>query len=193
MVSKKPKTVLYRRKREQKTNYNKRLKLLKSGRNRLVVRFSNKAIYAQMVQFTTKGDKVIISLNSLALKKLGWNYSCKNLPAAYLTGLLLGRKALEKKNKEAILDIGNKIPMQKGRIYAFLQGVIDAGMDVPHGEGIFPDKERLAGRHIQDYAAKAAEKSAQYLKNKAQLEDITKVFEQVKENLLKANFQSSRK
>ena len=64
MVSRKPRTVPYRRKRENKTNYLKRLKLLISRKGRLVVRFTNKRVLAQLVEFTSKGDKVLVGVDS---------------------------------------------------------------------------------------------------------------------------------
>ena len=149
MASRKPKAVLYRRKREKRTNYSKRLKLLLSKKPRLVVRFTNKKIIAHVVEFDAYGDKTIVGVNSFTLKKNGWNYSCKNIPAAYLTGLLLGKKALGKGCKEAILDVGFKTPKHKGRVYAFLKGVLDGGLNIPHKEeDIFPEENRIHGEHI---------------------------------------------
>ena len=184
MTTKKPRTVLYRRKRENKTNYTKRLRILSSKKSRLAVRFSNQKIYAQIIDFTTKGDKVLVGMDSSKLKEFGWNYSYKNIPAAYLTGLLFGKKVLETGKKEAIFDIGKKYPSYKGKIYAFLKGVIDSGMDIPHGtEEIFPSEERLSGKHIKEYAAKAGEKFTKYLKNNAQAVKISEIFEQVKQKI----------
>ncbi len=149
---------MYRRKRERKTNYAKRLKLLMSRKKRLVVRFSNKKILAQVVEFTPNGDKVLTAVDSSALKKLGWTYSGKNIPAAYLTGLLLGKKALAEGHKEAILDIGDRLSLHKGKVFAFLKGVLDSEMEVSHGsDDIFPDEERLTGKHIKDHAEKMTE------------------------------------
>ena len=51
MATKKPKTVAYRRKREGKTNYKKRLSLLLSQKNRVVVRFTQTQIIGQVVSF----------------------------------------------------------------------------------------------------------------------------------------------
>ena len=96
MTSRKPETVSYRRKREQKTDYTKRMQLLVSRKPRVVVRITNKHIIAQLVEFTTSGDKVLVGVNSSDLKEQGWLYSCKNIPAAYLTGLLLGKAAQKK-------------------------------------------------------------------------------------------------
>ena len=192
MASKKPKPVLYRRKRERKTRYSKRLKLLLSGKLRLVVRITNQKVIAQLVEFTPQGDKVIVGVDSFALKKLGWNYSGNNFPAAYLTGLLLGKKALEKEIKEAILDTGFKAPLKKGKFYAFLKGVLDSGFEVPHGtEEVFPDEERISGKHIEVYATKLKENKELYerqfakcLKSKVEPEQISVLFEKIKQKIM---------
>ena len=80
MASKKPKTVYNRRKRNQKTDYNQRLRLLLAHKLRLVVRVTNTRIIAQIVEFSAKGDIIHVGLDSSALNKYGWNYSCKNFP-----------------------------------------------------------------------------------------------------------------
>ena len=186
----KPRTVLYRRKREQKTNYKRRLKLLMSRKTRLVVRFTNQRVIAQLVTFDTKGDQVVLGVDSFALRKLGWSFSCKNFPAAYLTGFLLGKAALAKGQKEAILDTGSRSPLHKGKIYAFLKGSIDAGLQIPSTEEILPEEDRISGKHIQDYAIKLKDEQSvyekrfgQYLKNKVQPENIVQNFEQVKQKI----------
>ncbi len=192
MATRKPKPVRYRRKREGKTNYNKRLKTLLSRKSRLVVRITNQKLIGQIVNFTAKGDKVEIAIDSYSLKRLGWNYSGKNLPAAYLTGLSLGKKALSAGIKEAILDTGLVSPLIKSKIYAFLKGAIDAGLNVVHSDKIFPSEERISGQHVQDYAAQLKEKDsvayekqfAQYLKNKALPEKMVEVFNKVKNQIM---------
>ena len=176
MARNKPKTILYRRKREQKTNYTKRLKLLLSQKLRLVVRFTNQKVIAQLVEFTTSGDKVLVGIDSTALKEFGWQYSYKNFPAAYLTGLLLGKKAIEKGHKEAILDTGLKLVLKKGKIYAFLKGSLDSGMDVRHSDEILPDENRIKGKHIETYA--------QYLKSGSVPEGISSQFEKIKQKIM---------
>lgn len=192
MATRKPKTVVYRRKREQKTNYSKRLKLLLSGEKRLVVRFSNQKISTQLSEFTAKGDRILVAVDSLTLKKLGWGYSCKNFPAAYLTGLLMGKKVLEKGYQKVILDTGAKAPLHKGKVYAFLKGVVDAGLTIFYGdpEKIFPSEEFLTGRQIKSYAEQIKGKEeyqqrfAQYLKSNSGPEKITDTFEQVKKKIM---------
>ena len=157
MKAKRNITVLFRRKRQSKTDYNKRKRLLLSEQLRLVVRFTNKKVIAQLVSFTPKGDKVELALDSSELKKAGWNHSLKNLPSAYLTGILLAKKAQQKGFKEAILDTGLVTPQKKGKVYSFLKGVIDGGMEIPYGDDdVFPSPERLQGEHLTANKAQAA-------------------------------------
>ncbi|MCD6483032.1 MAG: 50S ribosomal protein L18 [Candidatus Aenigmarchaeota archaeon] len=144
-----------KRRRKFKTDYKKRLKLLLSGKPRLVVRRTNKYIIAQMVVSEEGEDKTIVGITSKVLRdKYGWKYSCKNLPAAYLTGLLIGKLALEKGIKEAILDIGLHRKTKGNRLFATLKGAVDAGLSVPHGEEILPDESRIKGEHIASYLEK---------------------------------------
>ena len=104
-------TVKYRRKREGKTHYKKRLEYLKSGKERLVIRRSNTQITLQIIKYQEDGDKVIATFPSKNLEKLGWKFSKKSLPAAYLAGLQLGKLAGAKGVKSAILDLGLQTPM----------------------------------------------------------------------------------
>ena len=82
-----------RRRRENKTNFRKRLKLLISRKPRLVVRRSLNNIRVQVEDYTPKGDATRAFAVSSELRKAGWKYSTDNLPAAYLTGLLCGVRA----------------------------------------------------------------------------------------------------
>ncbi len=150
MARKKPKTIPYKRKREGKTNYRKRLRLLLAKKPRAVIRITNKKIIIQLVDFKNTGDHVLIGIDSSALKKHGWNFSMKNLPAAYLTGFLFGKKALQKNIKEAVLDLGFKPPIKGNKVYACLKGALDAGLNIPHSKEVFPTEERISGKHIQN-------------------------------------------
>jgi large subunit ribosomal protein L18 len=164
MATRKPKTVLYRRKREGKTSYPKRLRLIKSGKSRLVVRITNQRVIGQIIDFTEKGDKIIAGVDSSSLKKEGWEHGNKNIPAAYLTGLMLGKKALKNGCKEAILDTGFKSFLKSGKIAAFLKGVVDSGLNVPHGEEkVFPTEDRLTGKHINEKLSADVDKIKQKL------------------------------
>ncbi len=169
-------TVKFRRKREGKTNYNKRLRMLLSGKPRLVIRKSLSNIYAQIVIYQKGGDSVLVSANSTELESHGWKLGCGNIPAAYLVGLLVAKKASKKSLNHAICDIG-LFPSSKGsRLYAALKGAIDGGLDVPHSDGILPDEKRLNGSHIADYAK---------ANNKPELAGITAQFDAAKANILK--------
>ncbi|MBW3004727.1 50S ribosomal protein L18 [Candidatus Woesearchaeota archaeon] len=155
-------TVAKRRKREGKTDYKKRIKLLMSKNPRLIIRKSLKNVSLQVIEFAPAGDKVILSVNSHDLKKLGWKANTNSLPAAYLCGYLLGTKALAKKVKECILDLGMQSSVKKGALFAALKGVIDAGLNVPHSENVFPDDKRIKGEHIANYAKSLKENKEKY-------------------------------
>ena len=148
MKMKKTYLMSHRRRREGKTDYQKRLRLLKSGEPRLVVKKSLKYISAQVTEFNGKGDKVLATATSRELKKLGWDFACDNLPAAYLTGLLIGKKSLDKKINDAVLDSGLYPSVRGSRIYAVVKGAKNAGLNVPVDEKILPSEERIKGEHI---------------------------------------------
>ena len=151
-------TVPYRRKREGKTNYKKRLELLKGKEHRLVIRRTNKHIIMQIVDYNPDGDKVIVGVSSKKLEGMGWKHSAKNMPACYLTGILLAKIAAEKKVKKAILDLGLQTPIKGSRLYAALKGAIDGGLNVPASEEVFPAEESLTGKHIEGNIAESFEK-----------------------------------
>ena len=109
---------------------------------------------AHIISYEPSGDKILLGVSSKQLQKQGWKYSCKNIPASYLTGLLLGQKAKENKIKEAILDLGLLTPIKGSRLYALLKGAIDSGLSVPCSEDIFPDESRISGDHISEKVAK---------------------------------------
>ena len=106
-------------------------------------------IYVQIVDYKLKGDVTVASANSRELKKYGWTHGTKNLPAAYLTGLLLGQKAKKLKIKEVILDLGRYTKMDGSRIYSAVKGLADAGtLQFSYDDKIFPNEKRLSGEHI---------------------------------------------
>ena len=143
--------VPFRRRREGKTDYRKRLKLLMSHKPRVVVRRSNSYLRIQLITTDKQGDRTFVDTTSKELRRYGYEGGGKNLPAAYLTGLLFGKKAIEAGFKEAILDIGLHTSVHGSRIFAALKGVIDSGMEVPHDPVVFPPEERIRGEHIASY------------------------------------------
>ena len=94
--------VKYRRRREGKTDYFARKKLIVQAKNkyntpkyRLVVRFTNKYVICQVVMSELSGDRCIAAANSKELTRYGVKAGYKNYPAAYATGLLCGRRVLD--------------------------------------------------------------------------------------------------
>lgn len=105
-----------RRRRSGKTDYYARRKLITQDKNkynspkyRLVVRFSNKYVLAQIVKATLKGDITICQAHSKELIKHGLSIGLKNYSAAYCTGLLVGRRLLQDLGLDEIYA-GNEDP-----------------------------------------------------------------------------------
>lgn len=144
--------VEYRRKRAGLTSYSKRLKLLKSGMPRFVVRKSNNAVVCQVVEYSENGDKTVAAATSLALKKYGYKAHTGNIPAAYLAGFMCGLKAKKNNVKEAILDTGLYRSTKGSRIYAALKGFADAGVKIAFDPKIVPDERVIQGYSIENYA-----------------------------------------
>ena len=95
--------VKYRRRREGKTDYRARKRLITQDKNkynspkyRLVVRLSNTRVICQIAYAEIDGDKVMAAAYSNELKRYGLSVGLKNYAAAYCTGLLVGRRLLKK-------------------------------------------------------------------------------------------------
>ena len=146
--------VPFRRRREGRTDYRVRSKLLRSAKPRAVVRKTLNQTIVQLVVADPAGDRVLATAQSLELKDHGWAAGTGNLPAAYLTGFLAGKKAAAKGITEAILDIGVQRPSKGGRLFAALQGLVDSGVAVPHSKDVLPAKDRLRGAHINEEVPK---------------------------------------
>lgn len=149
--------VPFRRRREGRTDYRHRAALLRGKLPRAVVRKSNRNITVQLVTYDDKGDKVLASAVSTELADMGWSKSGKSTPGAYLTGLLAGKRATEKGLESAVLDIGLREPVKGALIFAALKGLVDAGMDIPHSDKMFPSDDRVSGKHMKDAEAMFAE------------------------------------
>jgi large subunit ribosomal protein L18 len=140
--------VPFRRRREGKTDYRKRLRLVRSGKVRAVVRHSLKHTVVQLVRYDEKGDRIICCATTAQLKKLGWTGSTGNTPAAYLVGLLAGRKAAGQSVQEAVLDIGLLTPSKGSKVFATLKGLLDAGIKISHSKEVLPPDDRIRGKHL---------------------------------------------
>lgn len=140
-------STILRRLREEKTNYKKRKLILMSRRDFVTVQISNENTLVQVHKPQLTGDKVVASAHSRFLAQKGWKGSRKNVPAAYLTGYLAGKKALSKGSNDAILYSGTRRYTQ--RMAAALKGVIDAGLKIPADEEALPAQERINGDHLK--------------------------------------------
>jgi len=182
--------VPYRRRRENRTNYKKRLALIKSGISRFVVRQTNKKILVHFVNFDVKGDKTLVSADSSELESKGWMPQA-NTPSAYLTGALAAKKAISAGVKKAHLDIG-MATATKGRIlFAAAIGAKDAGLEIDIDKSVV-DEARINGTHISEYAkklesedkAKYEQYFARYTKRKIDVKNLPAVFEKTREAIL---------
>jgi large subunit ribosomal protein L5e len=95
--------VKYKRRRQGKTDYYARKRLITQAKNkynapkyRLVVRFTNKDVIVQIVTAELGGDKIFMAAYSHELKRYGIKYGLTNWAAGYATGLLCARRALKK-------------------------------------------------------------------------------------------------
>jgi len=95
--------VLKRRRREGKTDFRARRKMVRQDKNkfntrkyRLIVRFTNSKVICQVAYATIRGDMIVAAATSKELTKFGVPVGHKNYAAAYCTGLLAARRVLKK-------------------------------------------------------------------------------------------------
>ena len=144
---------IFRRRRIGKTDYRKRRGLIVGKQPLLAVRVSNKYVYCQILRTTASGDVTLCSSSSRDLAKgFGWKGSTKNLPAAYLTGYLLGKRATAKQIANALVYTGIGRFVHGSRITSAIQGARDAGLNLAVSEEILPEDNRRNGEHVAQYA-----------------------------------------
>ncbi|PHU16200.1 60S ribosomal protein L5-1 [Capsicum chinense] len=159
--------VKFKRRREGKTDYRARTRLINQDKNkyntpkyRLVVRFD---IVAQIVSASIAGDMILASAYAKELPRYGLEVGLTNYAAAYCTGLLLARRVLKKLEMDveyegnlevngedysvepaesrrpfrALLDVGLLRTTTGNRVFGALKGALDGGLDIPHSEKRF--------------------------------------------------------
>merc|ERR1712167_338008 len=127
---------------------------------RLVVRFTNRDIIAQIVSAKIVGDEVLTSAYAHELQKFGMpdKLGLTNYAASYCTGLLVARRALTKlgladkyagaeeddgpRPFKAVLDVGLKRTTTGSRSFGVMKGAADGGLLIPHNEKRFPGFDR---------------------------------------------------
>jgi len=161
----------FKRRREGKTDYYARKRLTVQDKNkyntpkyRIIVRFTNKDIIAQIAYSRIEGDVVVCSAYAHELPRYGVKLGLTNYAAAYATGLLLARRHLknlkldsvykgqEKADGEdynvekegdnpnpfmAVLDVGLARTTSGAKVFAVMKGATDGGIYVPHSETRF--------------------------------------------------------
>jgi large subunit ribosomal protein L5e len=160
--------VKYRRRREGKTDYRARLRLVVQDKNkyntpryRLVARFTNKDIVAQVVKANITGDEVVACAYAHELPKYGLKAGLTNYAAAYCVGLLCARRLLAKfgmadlykgveeatgedyQVEEAddgprpfvvVMDTGLKRTSTGSKVFSVMKGALDGGLEIPHSD-----------------------------------------------------------
>jgi large subunit ribosomal protein L18 len=153
-----------RRRRQGITDYRKRLALIKSGKPRIIVRKSLKHMRVQFIEYNEQGDRVLVSaLGSDLINEYKWNHATSTTPAAYLIGLLAGKRAKDAGINEGVFDIGRQVPVKGSKVFAAIKGVHDAGIECYAAEEKLPSEERILGKHLKD---KTISSDAKALKDK---------------------------
>ncbi|KAL1591013.1 Large ribosomal subunit protein uL18 [Cladosporium halotolerans] len=167
--------VKYARRRAGKTDYYARKRLITQAKNkynapkyRLVIRFTNRDIVAQIVTSEITGDKVFVSAYAHELKAYDITHGLTNWAAAYCVGLLVARRALvklgldkaftgveeadgeftetepaevdgeERRPFKCYLDVGLVRTSTGARVFGAMKGASDGGILIPHSEKRFP-------------------------------------------------------
>ncbi|MHA2141531.1 MAG: 50S ribosomal protein L18 [Candidatus Thorarchaeota archaeon] len=194
--------VKFRRRREGKTNYYRRKRLLQSRQSRFVVRKTNSRIIVQVIDAKVVGDTTIASAISSELESYGWTAGVANLPAAYLTGFLAALRAKARGIDTAIMDVGLHPPIPGSKLYAALKGALEAGLEVPHSPDVLPDESRTSGEHIvqsYQYVTEKKKDSHHFVKvgkRKTNVTTIPKQFAKAKKAMLeipKADLKKGKK
>lgn len=162
----------FRRRREGKTDYVQRKGLVSQHKSkygtpkyRLVVRFTNKDIIAQIVSSKLTGDAVLTCAYAHELPRYGITHGLTNWSAAYAVGLLAARRVLQKLKLDKTyvgvlepegeyeltqaveseprpfkvsLDIGLQRATTGAKVFGVLKGASDGGLFIQHKENRFP-------------------------------------------------------
>ena len=108
--------VKFRRRREGRTDYRQRKRLVCQAKNkyqspkyRLVVRFTNTQVICQIAYSLIDGDRILCQANSKELPRYGLKVGLKNYAAAYATGLLVARRLLQKVGLDDVYEGNTEI------------------------------------------------------------------------------------
>merc|ERR1711871_1597751 len=208
--------VKWRRRREGKTDYYARKRLINQEKNkyftpkfRLVVRFTNKDIIAQIVSAKIIGDEVLTCAYAHALTKLG--LADKYQATDEVSGDVYIVDELDDEGAphpfKAVLDVGLKRTTTGSRCFGVMKGAADGGLLIPHNEKRFPGYDRaskeydpevhkshIMGEHVGEYMTYLQEEDPgkyerqfkKFLAAGINGENISEMYEKVHEQI-KAN------
>ncbi|KAF1889853.1 hypothetical protein Lal_00025182 [Lupinus albus] len=159
--------VKFKRRRDGKTDYRARIRLINQDKNKYNTpkyRFvTNKDIIAQITSASIAGDNVLAAAYAHELPHFGLEVGLTNYAAAYCTGLLLARRVLKtleldeeyegnveatgedysvepaetRRPFRALLDVGLIRTTTGNRVFGALKGALDGGLDIPHSDKRF--------------------------------------------------------
>ncbi|KAG4938090.1 hypothetical protein JHK86_044231 [Glycine max] len=170
--------VKFKRRREGKTDYRARIRLINQDKNkyntpkyRFVVRFSNKDIVAQIISASIAGDIVLAAAYAHELPRYGLEVGLTNYAAAYCTGLLLARRVLKTLEMDEEYE-GN------------VEGALDGGLDIPHSDkrfaGFDKEKKELDAEILaEDEPEKYQSHFSEYIKRGIEADGIEALYKKV--------------
>merc|ERR1712079_579610 len=153
--------VKFRRRREGRTDYYARKRLVIQDKNkyntpkyRMIVRSSNTDVCCQIAYARLEGDIIICAAYSHELPRYGVKVGLTNYAAAYCTRTSTGAK-----------------------VFAALKGAVDGGLDIPHSEKRFPGydsegkelnadvhRQHIFGLHVAEYMKSLQEEDEEQFK-----------------------------
>ncbi|MGQ9780914.1 MAG: 50S ribosomal protein L18 [Nitrososphaeria archaeon] len=183
---------VYRRRREGKTDYRLRKKVVASRLPFVTIRVSNKNVLLQVIRAEPSGDVALGSVQSRQLQKFGWPFSRKSIPACYLCGLMLGLRVKDKVGSRAVVYMGVEPYIVGSRAAAAIKGLIDGGLKVEANPETFPDEEKIRGEHIVSYAKKLKasdldlynRRFSNYVREGVDVEELSSVFDKVRKAIV---------
>ena len=103
--------VKFKRRREGKTDYYARRRLVVQAKNkyntpkhRIVVRITNRDVIAQVAYARIEGDVIVAAAYAHELPRFGIKVGLTNYASCYCTGLLLARRILKKFNLDTVYE-----------------------------------------------------------------------------------------
>jgi len=133
----------FRRRREGKTDYYARKRLITQDKSkyntpkyRLIGRITCSRVIAQVAYATIQGDRIVAAADSRELKRYGVETGLSNYAACYATGLLLARRLLNKTGLDKLYTGAKKIDGEdydvvndhKGEEKRPFKAVLDVGL-----------------------------------------------------------------